>query len=176
MEDGRLNQPAEPAPHGGAFVSAAPPCPPIVPAGAGGTEFTTTSDGSYPLEHAPYATSRVSQATITAPLLAQSPLYQDPAPPYSADPLNGDSYAGRLQPAIGWDGGSYALNTQTDAGTPTDDPALALPGIRDGSYHFTKRLAGIGDQGIANGILRDHGNYLDLDQAPYIDDTHPLGR
>jgi hypothetical protein len=125
---------------------------------------------------APYADVVVSDATIGVPLLAQSPLYQAPQPPIDQDELQDMSFAGRLQPPIGFSGGTYALNTEVDMGSPTAMPDEALPGLRDGAYRFSIRLKQLADQGIVDNLLRQGGSYLEVNQAPYMDGERPAGR
>jgi hypothetical protein len=125
---------------------------------------------------APYADVVISDAQIGVPLLAQSPLYQAPQPPIDQDELQGMSFVGRLQPPIGFSGGTYALNTEVDMGSPTAMPDEALPGLRDGAYRFSVRLKQLADQGIVDNLLRQGGSYLEVNQAPYMDAERPAGR
>src|SRR5260370_29185487 len=91
-------------------------------------------------DEALYAESVISAAPVHQELKAQSPLYGPPQPPYDGDTLLGQAFAQRLQPPLGFSGGSYALNTQWEAGSPVDPPESALPGLRDGAYPFSQRL------------------------------------
>jgi hypothetical protein len=127
-------------------------------------------------QEAPYCDVAVSGATIGGPLLAQSPLYQPPRPPVDHDGLQGESFVGRLQPPLGFSGGTYALNTAFDAGSPTASPDEALPGLRDGAYRFSQRLRIQGDQGVLDGLLRAGGSYLTVNQAPYWGDDRAAGK
>jgi hypothetical protein len=134
-------------------------------------------DGSVDVSaDAPYSAVPISDARIEGPLLAQSPIYQPPQPPIDGDELQGDSFVGRLQPPIGFSGGSYALNSEYDAGSPTDMPDEALPGLRDGAYRYSWRLRSIGDQGVMDNLLRHGGSYLEVNQPPYMGDDRPAGR
>ena len=127
-------------------------------------------------DEAPYAESAISAAPVAQALQAQSPLYGPPQPPYDGDALLGQAFAQRLQPPLGFSGGSYALNTQWDAGSPVDPPDSALPGLRDGAYPFSQRLKCQGDQGLMDTLLRQGGSYLDVCQRGYVSDEAPLGR
>ncbi len=127
-------------------------------------------------DEAPYAVSVISTAAMDQELPAQSPLYGPPQPPYDGDALLGQAFAQRLQPPLGFSGGSYALNTQWDAGSPVDPPDSALPGLRDGAYPFSQRLKSQGDQGIMDALLRQGGSYLDVCQPAYVSDEEPVGR
>ena len=127
-------------------------------------------------DDAPYTDTVISRAAIDVPLLAQSPLYQPPRPPIDADEMQGMSFAGRLQPPIGFSGGTYALNTEFDAGAPASMPDQALPGLRNGAYRFSDRLKNQADQGIVDNLLRQGGSYLEGNQPPYMGDDRPAGR
>jgi hypothetical protein len=124
--------------------------------------ITRTAENGSPYIGAAIATARLARA-----LPARSPLYEPPQPPLGHDEAEGESFVGRLQPPLGFSGGAYALNTAFDSGSPTDPPATALPGLRDGAYQFSARLRSQGDQGVIDGVLRDGGGYLGIDQPPY---------
>jgi hypothetical protein len=143
-----------------------------VPAGAGRPPAGSRDVA----DDAPYCEMPISDAAVGGPLLAQSPLYQSPRPPVGLGDAQGRSYAGALQPPIGLSGGTYALNTEVDAGSPGEKPDTALPGLRDGAYQFSARLKNVGDQGVIDNLLRRGGSYLEVKQAPYVGDDRPAGR
>ncbi len=117
---------------------------------------------------APYSVTGISDAPVDAALPAQSPIYQTPQAPVQLDDAQDMSYVSRLQPAIGFSGGAYALNTEVDAGAPRDAPDTALPGLRDGAYQFSQRLMTAGEQGVVDSLLRNGGSYLDVNPAPWL--------
>jgi hypothetical protein len=117
-----------------------------------------------------------SRALLDRPVPAQSPFYGQAQAPYDRGELMGESWVGRLQPPLGWSGGSYALNTAWDAGSPAEMPDEALPDLRDGAFRFSQRLKSQGDQGVMDNLLRQGGSYLEVNQAPYWGDDRPAGR
>lgn len=146
--------------------------PSAIPFPAGGLG----SGSVVPADQSPYVDEHPSRAMIDTPLYAQSPALMTTQPPISQDELMGESWVGRLQPPLGWSAGSYALNTEWDAGSPTALPDEALPGLRDGAFRFSQRLKSQGDQGIIDNLLRQGGSYLEVNQAPYYGDDRPMGR
>ena len=86
------------------------------------------------------------------------------------EPPEGGYALGPAQAPIGTGRGSYALNTERDAGTPTDPPDVALPGLRTGVYRFSQRLLGLGDQGALDPLLSGGGSYLKVDPGSYLED------
>ena len=77
-------------------------------------------------------------------------------------PPEGGYVLGPAQPPLGTGRGSYALNSQRDAGAPTDPPDTALPGLRDGTYPFSRRLARLGAQGVLDPLLGRGGSYEEV--------------
>jgi hypothetical protein len=160
-----------------AYFSAEYPVALNQPPGVAPSGLPNQPDGSMDVaDDAPYSDVVISDATIGTPLLAQSPIYQPAQPPIDQDELQGMSFAGRLQPPIGFSGGAYALNTEFDAGSPTAMPDAALPGLRDGAYRFSIRLKQLADQGIMDNLLRQGGSYLEVNQPPWYGDDRPAGR
>jgi hypothetical protein len=127
-------------------------------------------------EDAPFSAQHVSRAPVGQALPAQSPLYQQAQPPVKQGTAQDTSYAGRLQEPIGFSGGTYALNTEFDAGSPVDKPEEALPGLRDGEYQFSARLRNLGDQGVMDKVLQQGGSFLSVNQPPWWGDDRPAGR
>jgi hypothetical protein len=75
------------------------------------------------------------------------------------------SWVGREPSPIGLADGSYALSDARDEGAPVDTPEHGLPGLRDGAYEWSTRLAALGEQGIVDGLVQAGGSYA-LDYAP----------
>jgi hypothetical protein len=160
-----------------AYFSAEYPVALNQPPGVQPSGLPNQPDGSMEVaDDSPYSAQPVSQAPVGGPLLARSPLYQEPGPPVAEDDRQHTSFAGRLQPPVGLSGGAYALNTELDAGSPVATPDEGLPALRDGEYQFSARLKNLGDQGIMDHLLRRGGSYLNVNQAPYVSDDRPAGR
>ena len=84
------------------------------------------------------------------------------------EPPDGGYALGPDQAPIGTGRGSYALNTERDAGAPTDPPDVALSGLRAGTYRFSQRLLRLGDQGALDPLLSRGGSYLEVDPGSYL--------
>lgn len=126
-------------------------------------------------DDAPYTTVGLATGPVGEVLLARSPAYGPDGAPVQPVAVE-QNYVGRLQPAMGFSEGNYALNTADDAGTPNGSAGVNLPGIRAGGFAFSRRLLAQGDQGVIDNLLSERQTYIDVDQAPWTESDRPAGR